>query len=137
MLITGECFCGTVTYQIEGKLHNARSCHCSRCRKAFSAQASAYAFVEPSEFRWTSGESNLTSYVGKHGFGLQFCKTCGSTLCGIYDGIIHGVTLGCVNGDPKVELGMHIYVGSKATWEVIPEGVPHYQEGPPANTEEG
>ena len=133
MFITGECFCGKVQYQIEGKLRDARSCHCSRCRKAFSAQASAYALVEPSEFKWLSGEKLLTSYVANNGFGLQFCKFCGSTISGIYNGIIHGVTLGCVNGYPQVELGMHIYVGSKAKWGIIPEGVLQYQEGIPEN----
>jgi hypothetical protein len=76
-----------------------------------------------------SGEELLTSYVGQHGFGLQFCKVCGSTVCGIYNGEVHGVTLGCVNGDPDIELGIHIYVGSKASWEKIPEGVPQYVEG--------
>ena len=133
MKITGECFCGEIKYQVNGKLRDARSCHCSRCRKAFSSQASAYALVNPAEFKWLAGESLLTSYVGDKGFGLQFCKMCGSTLCGIFNGEIHGITLGCVNGAPEVELGMHIYVGSKAIWETIPEGVPLFQEGPPEN----
>ena len=131
--ITGECFCGEVKYQVDGKLRDARSCHCSRCRKAFSSQASAYALVEPQEFKWLSGEDLLTSYVGRHGFGLRFCSQCGSTICGIINGTIHGVTLGCVNDDPEIELGKHIYVGSKAKWEVIPEGVPQYKEGAPEN----
>lgn len=131
MPIAGECFCGKVKYQIQGKLKDARSCHCSRCRKAFSAQASAYALVEPDEFKWISGEKLLTSYIGQQGFGLQFCKVCGSTLCGIALDKIHGVTLGCVNGDPDVEIGRHIYVGSKANWEVMPDNVTQYQEGPP------
>ena len=133
MKITGECFCGEVKYQVNGKLRDARSCHCSRCRKAFSSQASAYALVNPSEFKWLAGENLLTSYFGKKGFGLQFCKICGSTLCGIFNGEIHGITLGGVNGNPEVELGMHIYVGSKATWESIPVGVPQFQEVPPGN----
>ena len=133
MEITGECFCGKVKYQVNGKLRDARSCHCSRCRKAFSSQASAYALVNPAEFKWLTGEVLLTSYVGNKGFGLQFCKICGSTLCGIVNGQIHGITLGCVNGDPDVELGMHIYVGSKAKWEKISEGVPQFEEGPPKN----
>lgn len=133
MLITGECFCGEVMYQVDGKLRDARSCHCSRCRKAFSSQASAYALVEPGQFSWVSGEELLTSYVGQHGFGLQFCKVCGSTVSGIYNGHVHGITLGCVNGDPDIELGMHIYVGSKASWEKIPEGVPHHLKGSPAD----
>jgi hypothetical protein len=131
--ITGECFCGEVKYQVEGKLRDARSCHCSRCRRAFSSQASAYASVEPQEFKWLSGEDLLTSYVDRHGFGLRFCSQCGSTLCGIISGTIHGVTLGCVNDDPEIELGKHIYVGSKAKWEVIPEDVPQYKEGAPEN----
>ena len=127
-MVTGECFCGEVTYQVSGKLRDAKSCHCSRCRKAFSSQASAYAAVNPQEFTWLSGENILTSYVGEQGFGLQFCSQCGSTLCGIFNEKVHGVTLGCVNGDPDIEIGMHIYVGSKATWEVIPEGILQYKE---------
>ena len=133
MAITGECFCGAIKYQIDGPLLDARSCHCSRCRKAFSAQASAYALVEPDDFKWLSGQDLLSSYVGKHGFGLQFCGKCGSTLCGIYNGKIHGVTLGCLNGDPDVRIVRHIFVGSKASWEIVPEGVLQYDEGVPNN----
>jgi len=84
MTITGECFCGEVTYQVNGLLRDARSCHCSRCRKAFSSQASVYALVEPQDFSWLSGDRLLTTYVG-----------------------------------------------SKATWEVIPDGVLQYQEDVP------
>ena len=133
MKLTGECFCGEIKYEINGELRDARSCHCSRCRKAFSSQASAYALVKPSEFRWVYGTELLTSYVGQHGFGLQFCKQCGSTLSGIYDNEIHGVTLGCLNEDPNIEIGRHIFVGSKASWEVIADTVPQYEMHPPEN----
>lgn len=131
MQITGECFCGEVRYRIVGKLRDARSCHCSRCRKAFNAQASAYALVDPAEFSWVSGEELLTAYVNNYGFGLQFCSKCGSTLCGTYMGTVHGITLGCVEGDPKIEIGRHIYVGSKAQWEIMPQGVLQYDKGVP------
>jgi hypothetical protein len=133
LAITGECFCGGVKYQVDGELRDARSCHCSRCRKAFSSQASAYALVAPQEFRWVAGENLLTSYVNEDDVGFQFCRQCGSTLCGIVNGVVHGVTLGCVDGDPKVELNRHIYVGSKACWEVLPEGAAQFQEGVPDN----
>lgn len=128
MTIHGECFCGKIQYEISGQLQDARSCHCSRCRKAFSSQASAYALVEPDEFKWLDGESLLTDYVNEYGFGLQFCKNCGSTLTGIYQGVVNGVTLGCVDGDPKIEIGRHIYVGSKANWEVMPDVSNQYAE---------
>ncbi len=133
MQISGECFCGEVKYRIDGKLHDARSCHCSRCRKAFNAQASVYALVNPPEFTWVSGNYLLTTYVSDYDFGLQFCSKCGSTLCGIYKGEVHGVTLGCVVGDPQIEIGKHIFVGSKAQWEIIPDGVLQYDEDAPEN----
>lgn len=131
MAIKGSCLCGAITYRIEGNLRDARSCHCPDCRKAFSSQASAYALINAGEFSWVTGEELLTSYESKTGEGLQFCSVCGSTLCGTFKGIVNGVTLGCVDGDPEVSLDMHIFVGSKASWEIIPEGVVQYQEGPP------
>ncbi|WP_353505456.1 GFA family protein [Microbulbifer variabilis] len=130
MPITGECFYGDIQYRVSGKLRDAKSCHCSRCRKAFSVQASASAFVDPNEFEWLSGESLLTSFIGKYGYGLQFCKNCGSTLCTIHNGKVFQVTLGSVNGSPDIEISQHIFVGSKANWEVIPKGVLQFHEGP-------
>ena len=130
-MLTGECFCGDIRYEIDGPLRDARSCHCSRCRKAFSAQASAYALIDAHNFKWTAGKAQLSTYASQGGFGLQFCRVCGSTLCGIYNDEVHGITLGCLNGDPEIEIGMHIYVGSKATWEKIPDGVLRFEEAPP------
>jgi hypothetical protein len=130
MTLTGECFCGRVGYQVTAPLRNARSCHCSRCRKAFSGAGSAYAEVEPGSFSWVRGESNLTSYESAAGWGLSFCSTCGTTLCGQHEGRVHGVTLGSVNGDPGVEIGMHIFVGSKAPWDHIGGAAPQFVEGP-------
>jgi hypothetical protein len=129
MPVNGECFCGGVKYQVNGELMDARSCHCSRCRKAFSSQASAYALVNAAEFEWLQGETLLSRYDSQPGFGLRFCSRCGSTLCGTYQGEVHGVTLGCVNGDPQLSIAYHIHVGSKAAWEVLPDGVVVYEKG--------
>jgi len=131
--INGSCFCGAVKYEIKGTLKDAMSCHCSMCRKAFSSQASAFACLDPDEFSWLSGENLLSTYESKTGAGIQFCSKCGSTLCGTNNGKVIGVTLGCVEGNPKIEIEKHIFVGSKATWEIIPEGVPQYEEWPPKN----
>ncbi|WP_454062990.1 GFA family protein [Candidatus Nitrospira salsa] len=106
-----------------------------RCRKAFSGQASAYALVNPQEISWTSGEHLLTTYKSKNGAGLQFCRVCGSTLCGTLKGQIYGVTLGCTEGDVEIKLGIHIFVSDKASWKTLPyDGVPQYEEWLPTNT---
>lgn len=130
--LTGQCFCGAIAYAIAGRVFDARSCHCSKCRKAFSSQASSYALVEPGTFTWTRGRDVLTTYESEPGFGLAFCSRCGSTLCGLHNDQVHGITLGCLNDDPGIEIERHIFVASKASWEVIPDSVVQYAEGSPA-----
>jgi hypothetical protein len=130
MTITGGCFCGQVRYEIRAPLQNARSCHCSRCRKAFSGAGSAYAEVAAESFSWADGEENLTRYETNAGWGLCFCRTCGTTLCGIHEGTVHGVTLGSVDGDPGVQIAMHIFVDSKAPWDHIGGDAVQHAEGP-------
>ena len=129
MTITGECFCGAVRYEITGPLHDPLSCHCSRCRKAFNSQSSNYARVSSADFHWLAGEDLLTAYVGTHGFGLLFCSTCGSTLCGTFEHSIHGVTLGCLNEEPELEPIHHIHVDSKASWDILPSDATTFPEG--------
>lgn len=129
-MITGACFCGDVTYEIDGALQNGRACHCSRCRKAFSGASSAYAELAPgSRFQWTGSEPSIYGTGG--GWGMGFCSRCGSTLCGVVGDDVHGVTLGCVNGDPGVSIDYHLFVGSKAPWDHIGGDAPQYEEHPP------
>jgi hypothetical protein len=71
---------------------------------------------------------------------MAFCSKCGSTICGMLNGDVHGLTLGCVDGDPRVEIEMHIFVDSKATWDHIGGGAKQYsehaiQEKPPSDTQ--
>jgi hypothetical protein len=131
MAIQGGCCCGAVRYQIDGSLRNARCCHCDECRKAFNGASSAYAEVDAASFAWTRGENDVTHYRSVGGWGLGFCRVCGSTLCGLYNGTVHGVTLGTVDGDPGVRIAMHIFVGSKAPWHEIGGHAPQYAERPP------
>jgi hypothetical protein len=129
--ISGGCFCGRIRYEVNASRRNARSCHCSRCRKAFSGAGSAYAEVAPGSFRWTKGEEELAQYQASPGWGLGFCRTCGTTLCGTHDEKIHGVTLGSVDGDPGVEIGVHLFVDSRAPWDHIGGNAPQFAEFPP------
>lgn len=131
VMITGGCFCGRVRYRIDSALRRGRSCHCSRCRKVFSGAGSAYAEVTSGSFSWVSGEDDLSHFETTPGWGLCFCRSCGSTLCGMASGEVHGVTLGSVDGDPGVQIEMHIFVGSKAPWDHIGGHAPKYQEAPP------
>ncbi len=131
--LVGGCFCGAVRYRIDGRLEPARACHCSRCRKAFSGASSAYAPLgATASFSWTQGEALLTRYVGAAGWGMAFCARCGTTLCGVFADAVHGVTLGSIDGDPRVGIAMHLFVGSKAPWDHIGGSAPQFDEFPPS-----
>ncbi|RYZ03784.1 MAG: GFA family protein [Myxococcales bacterium] len=135
-MLEGGCFCGAVRYKIDGVLGRASACHCSRCRKAFSGASSAYAELPSgSTLSWVLGKDRLAEYVGPTGWGLAFCRVCGSTLCGIFEGKVHGVTLGTVEGDPGVEIEMHTFVGSKAPWDHIGGSAPQFDAEHPTSAE--
>lgn len=122
----GECFCGAVTYQVDGDLIEPRSCHCSRCRKAFGGSGSAYAEVAADAFSWVHGESELQTYGNVEHRALGFCAQCGSTLCAFVAGRVHGITLGTLNGNPPLTLTRHVFVDSKASWDVIGGDAPQF-----------
>ncbi|MEZ6189126.1 MAG: GFA family protein [Planctomycetota bacterium] len=115
-----------------GALAPANACHCSRCRKAFSGAGSAMTFVAPGTFRWVAGEAGVRDYVSEAGWGLGFCQRCGSTLVATHGGAVVGITLGTLDGDPEVEIGQHLFVGSKAGWDQIGGSAPQFEERPPA-----
>lgn len=130
--LTGGCFCGAVTYQVQAPLGAARQCHCSRCRKAFGGAGSAYVEVGRGKFAWLSGADARSSYEAMPGWHLVFCRHCGSTLAGEFRKDVHGITLGSIDGDPGVRIEFHQFVGSKATWHDIGGDAPCYDAAPPA-----
>lgn len=129
---TGGCFCGTVAYEINGALPDARACHCSMCRKAFSGVGSYIVWTDQAGVTITQGDDNLTPYTNKEGYSLCFCKTCGTTVCVKLEGKVVLVTLGSLNGAPDIKVGEHIFVGSKAPWDEIGGDAPQYDEHAPA-----
>jgi len=59
-----------------------------------SKQIKGNALIDPEESKWVTDERLLTLYESSQGFGLQFWSKCGSTLCGLINGSVHGVTPG-------------------------------------------
>ena len=65
------------------------------------------------------------------GWSMVFCSTCGTTLGAEHAGAMHGVTLGSVDGDPGVEIELHLFVDSRAPWDHIGGNAPRYAAFPP------
>jgi len=128
----GSCLCGAVEYEIVGPLGPIVYCHCSRCRKA---NGSAFAAVSPianSDFHIVKGQEHLRSYRIDTGLHRIFCGTCGSPIIGKRESQPDTVRLriGTLDTPSYAKVSAHVFVNSKAEWDIILDDAPQYQERP-------
>ena len=82
-------------------------------------------------FEWISGEDHVQVYATPQGWKSLFCRTCGCPVPHILsDGRRVLVPAGALDGDPDLAISGHIFVGSKARWEVIGDDSPQFDEWP-------
>lgn len=131
-MIRGSCLCGNVRYEIRGPVRLMTNCHCSQCRKEHGAAFATYARVHYDEFKWVSGEGDIASYGSSPGVRRTFCRQCGSTLQFIRESRREsfGLAAGTFDDDPGVRASLNIFVGSKAPWFDITDGLPQHEERP-------
>ena len=132
-MLKGSFLCGGVRYEIDGQLDGALNCHCSMCRKAHGAAFRSRAGIRAKDFRWVSGEEQITWFESSSGNHRGFCRRCGSPLLSRFDSRpdVYGLPLGCLDTDPGVKPAMHVFVDSKAPWFEITDALPRHREFPP------
>ena len=109
-------------------------CHCSRCRKARGAAYASNLFTTADGVRFAKGEDLLASYkVPDAKYFMQvFCRRCGSPMPRIDPSRNYAIVpTGSLDDDPGFRPQAHIYVDSKAPWDVITDDVPQHAEYPP------
>jgi hypothetical protein len=131
-VIRGSCLCGGIKYEIDGALGTALYCHCSMCRKFHGSAFRARVSVSKAAFRFTQGEALLTSYRSSADTVKRFCKICGSAMVNSWDPEpdMYGLAMGSLDDDPGIRAVCHIFVGSKAPWHEITDGLPQFREFP-------
>ena len=129
---TGSCLCEAVKFEIEGDFERFFLCHCSRCRKNTGSAHAANLFSTTARLHWLSGEDNVKTFQlpgTRH--GRSFCTECGSALPTIkMDGKLLVVPAGCLNTDVHLKPQGHIFMDSKANWDIDPNQVPHFDQLP-------
>lgn len=131
-MIRGGCLCGSVRYEIRGAVGKLVHCHCSMCRKAHGAAFGSYVVLRSDDFKVTSGEADIAAYESSPGVQRTFCRRCGSTLQFKSARRPDSVELaaGTLDDDPGVRPAYHIFVGSKAPWFEITDGLPQHAVRP-------
>jgi hypothetical protein len=133
-VLTGECLCKSVRFEIDSKLGPVIYCHCSMCRRGSGSAFASNASVDANAFRIAAGEEHIAEYQSSPGNFRAFCSRCGSLLYGRMDAYpqIRRVRLGSLADDPGRRSIAHIWVGSKSTWFEITDKLEQFEEEPPA-----
>ena len=136
-MLTGSCLCGEVRYAIDGKLGPAGFCHCSQCRKANGSAFAANAPVRTKYFRFLSGEDAIREYESSPEKFRAFCSRCGSPIYSrrASEPDLRRIRLGSLDADPERRPLAHFWVGSKAPWFEISDGLPQFEAGVPTGAD--
>jgi hypothetical protein len=129
-MTSGGCLCEAVRFEVSEFSTGIFKCHCSRCRKAFGGASSAAALAQEEAFSWLQGNENVKEFQTPSGFKRRFCADCGSLLPQfLADYKMYWIPVGLLDSDPGIPLKQHIYVNSKAAWEILDSQTRQHGEG--------
>lgn len=127
----GKCLCEAVEFEILGEVPGLYQCHCSLCRKQGGSTSNTSTLVAISSFRWIKGEEKISTFALPTGFRSCFCSTCGSTLPNpLRELPYYWVPSGLFEGSEKLNIVMHLYVGSRAVWDTANLSGTQYETEP-------
>ncbi len=120
-ILRGGCTCGGIRFEIRGPVLGINQCHCSKCRKETGTGSSTFIPVHAEQFTWISGSDLVGPY--------DRCTKCGS-LAPDHNPrrALYNVPAGLLDDNEAVEVAQHIFVGSKASWDVIGDDAPQYEK---------
>lgn len=127
---TASCLCGGIQLQINADLQPIMVCHCTQCQKAQGAAFAAITQVQKKDLNILQGEDLLQPYFASPNKKRVFCKTCGSPIWSerLDKPEVVRLRAGLINENVPVRVVSHAYVSSKASWHVIGDDAPQYQQ---------
>jgi hypothetical protein len=125
----GSCLCGGVTFVVTGEPLWSVHCHCTRCRKARGAAFASNLVTRADGVRLLAGKDLVASWKvpDARWFTTIFCRRCGAKAPRFdHERDLAIVPMGALDDDPGVRPQAHIFVGSKAPWDVITDDLPQH-----------
>ena len=127
-ILTGQCLCAAVRYEVADDFVYAMNCHCSNCRRTTGAAFKPFAGIARDELRVIEGADKLLVFGDEKANDIH-CRLCGSLLYSVVrDGTFVHVAMGSLLDDPAIRPTRHIFVGSRAPWFTITDDLPQYEE---------
>jgi hypothetical protein len=130
MLYTGGCLCGKVRYRAEAAPLNERVCHCRLCQKAVGAAFNARLLFSGAD---VAIEGPAAWFHSTPDLQRGFCPECGATVFTrrLSKGSV-GVGSATLDDPSLFRPRMHIFTSSRQPWLALDDGLPQYEEWPPA-----
>lgn len=128
--LKGRCSCGAVEFMIPDAFIYAAYCHCSECRRTTGSSFSVFGGISDSDLKITKGQDNIKFNRKSEDTEGAFCSRCCTAIYGRKSklGLTH-IQYGTLDEAPSLLPQVHLYVGSKAPWDIICDKLPQYIEG--------
>jgi hypothetical protein len=128
----GSCLCGEVRFAVVGAFERFFLCHCGRCRKDSGSAHAANLFSSTARITWLAGEAKIRTFqVPSTRHSKSFCSECGSALpCLQMNGALLVVPAGSLDSALSMRPDAHIFIASRADWDMRLEHVPTFDELP-------
>lgn len=123
---SGSCLCAAVRFEVDGDFERFYLCHCEYCRKDSGSAHAANLFAANAALRWLSGQDKVTQFtLPSTQHSRSFCSICGSALPNLQrDGALVVVPAGSLNSNVPIRPDAHIFVASRANWDLALESIP-------------
>jgi len=127
----GACLCGNIRFEVLGPLPKLYHCHCSLCRKQSGSSSNSSLLVRATRFRWIAGEDKIARYAKDSGYRSHFCSVCGSPVPNPLRESGHiWVPAGLLDDAGQLDVGAHICLASKASWDHALVSGQHFEQAP-------
>lgn len=127
-MLAGKCLCGAVEYAVADEFRYALNCHCSNCRRTTGSAFKPVAGIERGKLGIVQGADGLLIFGDERKSHDVHCGRCGSLVYSVVreNAFVH-VAMGTLVDGPSIRPSAHIFVGSKANWSAITDGLPQYE----------
>jgi hypothetical protein len=134
MAIGGTCLCAGIAFEFDPPALEFDLDYCSRCRKATGSAFASELVVPAERFRWLGCRTNRRVYRAPvvrspPAYERWFCDSCGGPVPREVGSVVL-IPAGLLDSDPGARPTRHIFVGVKADWVTICDGLPRYETKP-------
>lgn len=117
MPLSGQCFCGAITYQVSGEPDFVALCHCIDCRRASGAPMVAWAMFPEAALTLTKGTPKT---INSSGTAMRsFCADCGSGLFYRNEAVLPGIVdvqTATLDNPEVLPPALHMQTAERISW---------------------